>query len=190
MLGMLSEYSCWENPKLLCFLGYKVWAKRFPSSGEASRASCWDHRQGVLSLGVCVAPGDPSVSSYRLGGAEPEITSRVLQKLLETMFVLYVLIIGVYSFTVQPEEHTGEKWIFQLERACLKLLWGKAVVYLVKSIVFKRQVVTDASSCPSPLLHCACSGHRSFLPKSEPRRWCICPQEKVPLDFNHMSCHN
>ncbi|XP_058540519.1 interleukin-1 receptor type 2 isoform X1 [Neofelis nebulosa] len=42
----------------------------------------------------------------RLGGAEPEITSRVLQKLLETMFVLYVLIICVYSFTVQPEEHT------------------------------------------------------------------------------------
>ncbi|XP_047707106.1 interleukin-1 receptor type 2 isoform X1 [Prionailurus viverrinus] len=42
----------------------------------------------------------------RLGGAEPEITSCVLQKLLETMFVLYVLIIGVYSFTVQPEEHT------------------------------------------------------------------------------------
>ncbi|GAB5569519.1 interleukin-1 receptor type 2 isoform X1 [Prionailurus iriomotensis] len=41
-----------------------------------------------------------------LGGAEPEITSCVLQKLLETMFVLYVLIIGVYSFTVQPEEHT------------------------------------------------------------------------------------
>lgn len=63
----------------------------------------------VFSLWVCVAPGDPSVSSYRLGGAEPEITSRVLQKLLETMFVLYVLIIGVYSFTVQPEEHTGEK---------------------------------------------------------------------------------
>lgn len=65
-----------------------------------------------FSLWVCVAPGDPSVSSYRLRGAEPAIStspSHVLQKLPETMFILYVLMMGVYSFTVQPEEHRGEK---------------------------------------------------------------------------------
>lgn len=83
-----------------------------------------------------------------------------------------MLIMSISAFTIQPEEHTGKKGIFQLKRACLQLLWGKQV-YLVKFVVFKEQGGTDAFSCPAPLLHGACSGYQLFLPKSEPRKWCF-----------------
>ncbi|XP_035552111.1 interleukin-1 receptor type 2 isoform X3 [Canis lupus familiaris] len=39
-------------------------------------------------------------------GSEISI-SRVLRKLPETMFILYMLIMGVSAFTIQPEEHPG-----------------------------------------------------------------------------------
>ncbi|XP_032980081.1 interleukin-1 receptor type 2 isoform X3 [Rhinolophus ferrumequinum] len=47
------------------------------------------------------------MQSYRLQGARLEMsTSCVLQKLSGAMFIVYLLIVGVSSFTIQPEEHT------------------------------------------------------------------------------------
>ncbi|KAM9584819.1 uncharacterized protein ACIGJ3_001760 [Trichechus inunguis] len=66
----------------------------------------WDGLQG-FSLWEPLIPGDPSVSSSRLLGAGPQLsTFCVLQKLSGTMFILCMVIIGASAFTVQPEEHT------------------------------------------------------------------------------------
>lgn len=47
------------------------------------------------------------MQSYRLQGAGPEIsTFCILQKLSRTMPILYMLILGVPAFTIQPEERT------------------------------------------------------------------------------------
>lgn len=62
---------------------------------------------------MSVVPGDPFLSPSRLQGARPEIsTSSVLWKLSGTMFFMYLLIVGVSAFTIQPEERTGEKGLF------------------------------------------------------------------------------
>ncbi|KAK2505327.1 hypothetical protein MC885_011787, partial [Smutsia gigantea] len=69
-----------------------------------------------LALKVKVRPGSPpqgtdtgeTMQSCRLQGTGSEIsTSCVLQKVLGTMFILYVLMMGVSALAIQPEERTG-----------------------------------------------------------------------------------
>lgn len=110
MLVLFGECSCGgTNLKILSFRVEKSRQKGFHHQVKPPEAA-----PGIIfvvfSLWVSVAPGDPSLSSSRLQGAGPEIsTFCILQKLSRTMPILYMLILGVPAFTIQPEERTGKK---------------------------------------------------------------------------------
>ncbi|XP_015976279.2 interleukin-1 receptor type 2 isoform X2 [Rousettus aegyptiacus] len=61
----------------------------------------------------------------RLQGARPEIsTSSVLWKLSGTMFFMYLLIVGVSAFTIQPEERTVASGNCQFRGKHFKTIFG------------------------------------------------------------------
>ncbi|XP_042551342.1 interleukin-1 receptor type 2 isoform X3 [Dipodomys spectabilis] len=111
------------------------------------------------------------MQSCRRQGPGPQIsTSSIFQKLLETMFILYILIVCVSALTTQPEEQAVASTLCQFHGKHYKAeyrLEGEPVV--LKCPLVQSQLEANASS--HILLTWRKNNSAQLVPRKEPRMW-------------------